>query len=137
MCKSSSPFTSFSAGAERWSILMRHVNITVNPWSNTRWQSRLQSVHAFRCQASEVCEALLEARQMINDPVVKVEAQALAEEFESYSFLICCVTWCRILTVTNKVNKRLTICIHAAGYNSEFNLNCKALPHYIPGNGIL
>ena len=83
------------------------MNITVKSWSDTRWESRLQSVHAIRCQASEVREALLEARQTINDPVAKVEAQALAEEVGSYGFFVCCVVWCEILTMTNKVNKLL------------------------------
>lgn len=73
----------------------------------TRWESRLQSVHAIRYQASEVREALLEARQTINDPVAKVEAQALAEEVGSFRFLICCVVCCGILTMTNTVNKLL------------------------------
>ncbi len=36
-----------------------------------------------------------------------MEAQALAEEVGSYRFLICCVVWCEILTITNKVNKLL------------------------------
>ena len=47
----------------------------------------------------------MEARQMINNPVAKVESQAFAEEVGSYSFLICCVVWCEILTMTNKVKK--------------------------------
>lgn len=75
-----------------------HQEQTVKSWSDTRWESRLQSVHAIRYQASEVREALLEVRQMINDPMAKVEAQALAEEVGSYRFLICCVVWCEILT---------------------------------------
>lgn len=70
-------FTFFSAGTQRWSVLKKRVNITVKSWSDTRWESRLQSVHAIRYQASEVWEALLEARQTINDPVAKVEAQHL------------------------------------------------------------
>uniref|UniRef100_A0A8C1K3Y1 TTF-type domain-containing protein n=1 Tax=Cyprinus carpio TaxID=7962 RepID=A0A8C1K3Y1_CYPCA len=100
-------FTFFSAGTQRWSVLKKHVKITMKSWSDTRWESRLKSVHAIRHQASEVREALLEARQTINDPVAKVEAQALAEEVGSYRFLICCVVWCEILTITNIVNKLL------------------------------
>lgn len=75
--------------------------------SDTWWESRLQSVHAIRYQASEVREALLETRQTINNPVAKVEALALAEEVGSHRFLICCVVWCEILTKTNTVNKLL------------------------------
>lgn len=100
-------FTFFSAGTQRWSILKKHVNITVKSWSDTRWESRLQSVHAVRHQASKIREALLEARQTVNDPVAKVEAQSLAEEVGSYRFLICCVVWCEILSRTNTVNKLL------------------------------
>ena len=99
--------TFFSAGTQRWNILKQYVNITVKSWSDTRWESRLQSVHAVRYQASEIREALLEARQKINDPVAKVEAQSLAEEVGSYRFLICCVVWCEILSRTNTVNKLL------------------------------
>lgn len=100
-------FTFFSAGTQRWNILKQHVNITVKSWTDTRWESRLQSVHAVRYQAFEIREALLEARQKINDPVAKVEAQSLAEEVGSYRFLICCVVWFEILSRTNTVNKLL------------------------------
>ena len=75
--------------------MKKHMTITVKSWNDTRWESRLQSVHVIRYQASEVREALLEARQTINDPVAKVEAQVLAEEVGSYRFLICCVVCVR------------------------------------------
>lgn len=67
--------------------MKKHVNITLKSWSDTHWESRLQSVHVIPYLASKVREALLEARQTINDPVAKVEAQALAEEIGSYCFL--------------------------------------------------
>ena len=126
-------FTSFSAGTQRWSVLKKHVNITVKSWSDKRWENRLQGVHAIRYQASEVLEALLEDRQMINDHVAKVEARALAEEVGSYRLLICCVVWCEILTMTNKVNK----VNKAVRYHSEFNFKCKGIPHHTSRNWIL
>nr|XP_055051180.1 zinc finger MYM-type protein 1-like [Misgurnus anguillicaudatus] len=100
-------FTFFSGSTQRWSLLKKHVNITVKSWSDTRWESRLQSINAIRFQACEVREALVEARCALHDPVAKVEAQALAEEVGSYRFLICCVVWCDILTIINQVNKLL------------------------------
>ncbi|KAK0150731.1 repressor of the inhibitor of the protein kinase [Merluccius polli] len=100
-------FTFFSGATQRWSILKEYVTITLKSWSDTRWESRLQSVNAVRHQASEIREALLEARVKVKDPVAKVEAQALAEEVGSFRFLICCVVWSEILTTTNKVNKLL------------------------------
>ncbi|KAL7379366.1 hypothetical protein ABVT39_026656 [Epinephelus coioides] len=69
--------------------------------------NELREQQSVRYQASEIREALLEARQKINDPVAKVEARSLAEEVGSYRFLICCVVWCEILTRTNTVNKLL------------------------------
>lgn len=70
-------------------------------------RGRLQSATAVRNQAKEVRNALLEARETANDPTAKVEAQALAEEVASFRFLICSVVWCKLLTVTNQVNKLL------------------------------
>ncbi|KAJ3590260.1 hypothetical protein NHX12_008214 [Muraenolepis orangiensis] len=80
---------------------------SVKSWSDTRWESRLQSVHAVRYQAAQIRDALLEARQSLSEPIAKVEAQALAEEVGSYRFLICCIVWNDILTTVNQVNKLL------------------------------
>ncbi|KAJ3615223.1 hypothetical protein NHX12_018791 [Muraenolepis orangiensis] len=100
-------YTFFSGGTQRWSILRSHVDLTVKSWSDTRWESRLQSVHAVRYQAAQIRDALLEARQSLSEPIAKVEAQALAEEVGSYRFLICCIVWNDILTTVNQVNKLL------------------------------
>ncbi|XDV34378.1 hypothetical protein PO909_004542 [Leuciscus waleckii] len=91
----------------RWNILKKHVNLTVKSWSDVRWESRLKSVTAARSQIKEIRNALIEARQTVNDSVAKIEAQALAEEVASFRFLICSVVWCEILTTTNQVNKLL------------------------------
>lgn len=95
----------FSGSTQRWSILKKYVDLTLKSWSDTRWESRLQSVQAVRFQVAQIREALVEVRQSLSDPVSKVEAQALAEELGSYRFLICSVVWCDILTLVNQVNK--------------------------------
>lgn len=100
-------FNFFSGATQRWSILTKHVKLTLKSWSDVRWESRLQSVTAVRNQTKEVRDALLEAREAVNDPVAKVEAQALAEEVASFRFVICSVVWCELLTITNQVNKLL------------------------------
>lgn len=76
-------FNFFSGATQRWSILTKHVNVTLKSWSDVRWESRLQSIAAVRHQTKEIREALLEARETVNDPIAKVEAQALAEEVAS------------------------------------------------------
>ena len=101
------PFCFFSGATQRWSNLTKHVNLTVKSWSDVRWESRLKSVTAARSQIKEIRNALIEARETVNDPVAKIEAQALAEEVASFRFLICSVVWCEILTSTNQVNKLL------------------------------
>ena len=100
-------FCFFSGATQRWSILTKHVNLTVKSWSDVRWESRLKSVTAARSQIKEIRNALIEARETVIDPVAKIEAQALAEEVASFRFLMCSVVWCEILTATNQVNKLL------------------------------
>lgn len=78
-----------SASTHRWEILLKHVKTTLKSWSDTRWQSRIKSVEAVKDQTREVREALLEVRDTTKDPVIKVEARALAEEIGSYRFCLC------------------------------------------------
>ncbi|XP_034056012.1 uncharacterized protein LOC117535596 [Gymnodraco acuticeps] len=100
-------FTLFSASTQRWSILKSHVNITLKSWSDTRWESRINSIEAVRYQAAEVRDALLEVRDKATDGVVRMEAQSLAEEVGSYRFAICTVVWYDILTNIKHVSKML------------------------------
>ena len=107
-------FNFFSGATQQWAILTKHVQLTLNSWNDVRWESRLKSVTAVRNQTKEVRDALLEAREAVNDPVAKVHAQALAEEVASLQILICSVVWCELLTITNQVNKLLLLKFHAA-----------------------
>ena len=100
-------FCFFSAAIQRWDILLKHVKLTLKSWSDVRWESRLQSVIAVRSQVKEVREALLEARQAVTEPVARSEAESLAEEVDSFRFLICTIVWADVLSVTNQVNKLL------------------------------
>ncbi|KAJ3593508.1 hypothetical protein NHX12_005842 [Muraenolepis orangiensis] len=47
-------FTLFSASTKRWDILKSHVTTTLKSWSETRWESRVNSVEAVRYQAVHV-----------------------------------------------------------------------------------
>lgn len=60
-------FNFFSGATQRWAILTKHVKLTLKSWSDVRWESRLQSVTAVRNQTQEVRDALLEAREAVND----------------------------------------------------------------------
>ncbi|GAA6083151.1 zinc finger MYM-type protein 1-like [Tachysurus ichikawai] len=100
-------FKLFSASTHRWYILLKHVKTTLTSWSETRWESRIDSIQAVRYQAGQVREALLEVRETNQDPVVKVEAQSLAEEIGSYRFSICTVIWYDILNKIQNVSKQM------------------------------
>ncbi|XP_034078797.1 uncharacterized protein LOC117550471 [Gymnodraco acuticeps] len=100
-------YTLFSAAPQRWAILKEHLTIALKSWSDTRWESRVNSIEAVRYQAPNIREALLEVRDKVTDPLTKVEAQSLAEEVGSYRFLICTVVWYDILHHVNHVSKLL------------------------------
>ena len=57
--------------------MTKHFNVTLKSWSDVKWKSRLQSVAAVRHQAKEIQDALLEARQTVNDPAAIIETQAV------------------------------------------------------------
>lgn len=95
-------FCFFSGATQRWSILTKHVNLTVKSWSAVRWKSRLKSVTAARSQIKEIRNALTEARETVDDSVAKIDAQALAEEVASFRFLICSVVWWKFLRPLTK-----------------------------------
>ena len=78
-----------SASVHRWAILLKHVNATLKSWSDTRWESRIKRIEAVKYPAGQIRDALLEVRETTADPVVRVEAQSLAEEVGSYLFCIC------------------------------------------------
>ena len=99
-------YSLFSASPQRWAILREHVTVALKTWSDTRWDSRINSIEAVRYQASNIREALLKIRG-VTDPLTKVEAQSLAEEVGSYRFIICTVVWYDILHHVNHVSKLL------------------------------
>jgi len=69
----------FAASAARWKILEDTVPyITAKPLSDTRWECRLESVKALRYQMREIREALCAVADESWNPMVKAEAESLA-----------------------------------------------------------
>lgn len=97
----------FSGSPQRWAILHKYVDVTLKSWSETRWESLVNSIEPLRYQAGNVREALLEVREQANDSIVKVEAHSLAEEIGSFRFQICCVVWYDILSRINTTSQLL------------------------------
>jgi hypothetical protein len=68
-----------AASPARWTIFEDTVPyITAKPLSVTRWECRLEIVKALRYQLSEIREALFAVANESGDPMVKAEAESLA-----------------------------------------------------------
>ena len=76
--------------------------------SQTRWESRIESVKAIRFQAPKIRDALLELAESSDDPKIKSEAKCLATfELENFEFLLGMTIWFDILFAVNSVSKNL------------------------------
>lgn len=68
--------------------------------SDTRWESKVNSVEPLRYQVAAVREALGEVRGHTKDPVIKIEARFLSEEvghtaspFVQWCGMTCCARY--------------------------------------------
>ncbi|KAK4607729.1 hypothetical protein RGQ29_001520 [Quercus rubra] len=102
-------YTLFSSSTKRWKILQDNVlSLTLKPLSQTRWESRIESVKAIKFQALEIRNALLQLAKTSEDPKTKSEADCLATyELESFEFLLGMTIWYDILFAVNSVSKNL------------------------------
>ncbi|XP_075634220.1 uncharacterized protein LOC142606769 [Castanea sativa] len=102
-------YTLFSSSTKRWKILQDNVTgLTLKPLSQTRWESRIESVKAIKFQILEIRDALLQLAETSEDPKTKSEADCLATyEIESFEFLLAMTIWYDILFAVNSVSKNL------------------------------
>ncbi|XP_022883895.1 zinc finger MYM-type protein 1-like [Olea europaea var. sylvestris] len=81
--------------------------LALNPLSQTRWESHVESIRAIRFQAPQIINALLEVAR-VDDPKTKSEAKCLATyEIENFEFLLRIVIWYEVLNNVNRVSKHL------------------------------
>jgi hypothetical protein len=98
-----------SASPHHWSVLKKHVTqLAVKPLSDTRWESRVDSVRPFRYQAGEIYDILYDiSQEMSYDPITRHEAELLTSHMKSFKFLCSTVIWYNILNEVNIANKVL------------------------------
>ena len=101
-------YSLFCSSTKRWKILQDYVHgLTLKSLSNTRWESRVESVKAIRYQAPQIKEALLELLETSDDAKTKSEAESLANELENFEFLLGMIIWHEILFGINMISKML------------------------------
>lgn len=98
-------YTIFSCSSERWAILKSHVNISLKPLSETRWECRAESVKAVRYQLSNVCDALQNLRESNTDCGLVSECQSLEHELTTFDFVVSLVVWYDILVKIHNISK--------------------------------
>ncbi|CAA0830700.1 hAT dimerisation domain-containing protein / transposase-related [Striga hermonthica] len=80
--------------------------LTLKSWSDTRRESRVDSVKAIRFQAPQIRDALLHLVEHSGDATTASDARSLAEyELQSFDFLVGVVIWFEILQKVNSVSK--------------------------------
>lgn len=97
--------TIFSSSSQRWSILKEHVNISLKPLSETRWECRVESVKAVRFQLDQVCDALCSLREKSTDCSLISECQSLENQISTFEFIVSLVIWYDILIQIHAISK--------------------------------
>jgi len=119
-------YTLFSASTYRWSIIKKHCTVfTVKQWSETRWESRINSIKALRFQLSSILNALEEVSETANDLMAQSEAVSLSNEIGNYEFILSLVIWYDILTEVNIVSKSVQ------DHNMDINTSVKLVQSLI------
>lgn len=101
-------YTLFSSSTKRWKFLTDNVkNFSVKSLSNTRWESRINSVKAIRFQAPQIKLALINLAKSFDDAKSKSEPESMADAIKNFEFLLGMIIWYDILFSINMVSKKL------------------------------
>jgi len=75
----------FSASTQRWT------GLSVKADCDTRWEAKVNSVKAVRCQIGQIYDALVEVADTTNEPKSRAEATSLANTMRTFTFLVTLV----------------------------------------------
>ncbi|XP_065658996.1 zinc finger MYM-type protein 1-like [Hydra vulgaris] len=97
----------FSGFNIRWAILMKSVQtLTLKPLSDTRWESRVESLKTLKYEYSKVYDALVEiANSSEYDISTKFQANNLAKQMSKFKFMVSLIVSYDILFQVNLVSK--------------------------------
>ncbi|KAI8527135.1 hypothetical protein RHMOL_Rhmol12G0052200 [Rhododendron molle] len=103
----------FSSSIQRWAILKDNLKdvkgLTLKTLSQTRWESRIESIKPIRYHPSKLRDALVDlANDPTTDSMAQSEAKSLAKnELENFEFLFAMAIWYKLLFAVNIVSKFL------------------------------
>ena len=102
-------YSLFASSSKRWKILQDNgCNFSLKSLSQTRWESRIESVKPIKFQTEKIRDALVQLAKTSEDPKTKSEAMCLANyEIENFEFLVGMNIWYDILFSVNSVSKTL------------------------------
>ena len=102
-------YTVFFYSIKRWKILLDHIDsLTLKLLSQTRWESRIESIKALIFQTPQIRNALLKLAEINEDLKIKGGADCLTTyELENVEFLLSMTIWYDILFVINSISKKL------------------------------
>ncbi|XP_028085424.1 zinc finger MYM-type protein 1-like [Camellia sinensis] len=97
----------FSSSTKRWKVFKDHVEgLTLKPLSQTRWESRVESVKAVRYQAPQIRDTLNHLANLSEPHNTKSEAESLGTyEIKNFEFLLGMIIWHNLLFAVNSVSK--------------------------------
>ncbi|EZA59740.1 hypothetical protein X777_16221 [Ooceraea biroi] len=99
----------FSVSTYRWNILKTEVpSLTLKPLSNTRWESRVESIKALRFNLHHVYDALYSIySDESKDNDTKHLAKSLIVKIKSFQFICSVIIWYKLLGKINVVSKSM------------------------------
>jgi hypothetical protein len=101
-------YTFLSASTKRWDIFMaKFPKFTVKKLCDTRWESHINAIRALRMDLPKVFQALQDIAKTENKPLVKVEAESIANKITTFEFLCGLIIWYDVLFEINVVSKQL------------------------------
>ncbi|XP_065645568.1 uncharacterized protein LOC136076034 [Hydra vulgaris] len=82
--------------------------LTLKPLSDTRWESRVESLKTLKYEYSKVYDALVEiANSSEYDTFTEFQANNLVKQMSKFAFMVSLIVWYDILFQVNLVSKKM------------------------------
>jgi hypothetical protein len=80
------------------------LEITSKPFSDTRWECRLDSIKAVRFQLDNVCEAIKNLCDSCDDSAIVSDYESVLHEITTLEFVLSLIIWYEVLSRVNRID---------------------------------